>query len=135
MKTILICHSEHILFKVGLSRWLASFSDLVGLVIIQEKEFTMFKKRLSWEIGRIGLIRLFDVILFRVYYKLFLSFKYKKWEKRKLQELIQCFPNYRNTIDHSWLFQWMAFSYLFHPFFNNLPKNTNYPDSFKFSMD
>ena len=83
MKTILICHSEHILFKVGLSKWLASFSDLVGLVVIQEKKFTMLKKRLSWEIGRIGLIRLFDVLLFRVYYKLFLSFKDQKWEKRK----------------------------------------------------
>jgi len=99
MKTILICHSEHILFKVGLSRWLASFSDLVGLVVIQEKKFTMLKKRLSWEIGRIGPIRFFDVLLFRVYYKLFLSLKDQKWEKRKLRELLQYYPDNGNIID------------------------------------
>ena len=82
MKTILICHSEHILFKVGLSRWLSSFSDLVGLVVIEEKKFTMLKKRLSWEIRRVGLMRLFDVLLFRVYYKLFISLKDKKRGKK-----------------------------------------------------
>ena len=99
MKTILICHSEHILFKVGLSKWLASFSDLVGLVIIQEKKYSMLKKRISWEIRRIGLIRLFDVLLFRVYYKLFISLKDKKWEKNKLRELVQYYSDNVDFVD------------------------------------
>jgi len=32
VKTLLICHHDAVLDRIGLARWLASFSELVGVV-------------------------------------------------------------------------------------------------------
>ncbi len=37
MKTVLICHEGAKFDSEGLSRWMDSFSDLLGIVIIKEK--------------------------------------------------------------------------------------------------
>ena len=72
MKTVLICHKGSILNHPGLSMWLNSFSNLSGIIIIDEpKKF--FLKRIKYEYNRVGLLRLFDVIAFRIFYKFFLK--------------------------------------------------------------
>ena len=80
MKTLLICHSDSIISKKMISSWLQSFSDLSGIVIISETK-NRFAVRVKHEIKRVGILRFLDVLLFRVYYRLFLSKKDRLWEK------------------------------------------------------
>jgi methionyl-tRNA formyltransferase len=69
MRTFLICHDESILAKEGTTRWLASFSDLAGVLILREKRQRLWK-RVQREWKRVGL-RIFDVAAFRLFYKVF----------------------------------------------------------------
>lgn len=86
MKTLLICHEENLIDRDGLSRWLASFSDLAGLVVLREKGGRKFK-RVKREVGRVGLLRFLDVTAFRFYYKLFLASSDTAWESNLINEL------------------------------------------------
>lgn len=91
MKTLLICHEEAKLDQKGIARWLASFSNLVGIIVLQET------KRQIWghirrEVKRVGIIRSFDVIAFHTYYKLFLAKRDKIWLDQKLNELYGIYP-------------------------------------------
>jgi len=36
MRTFLICHQQEMLNRVGLARWLASFSELTGILVLEE---------------------------------------------------------------------------------------------------
>ena len=72
MRTLLICHSGEPVSRHGLARWLASFSDLAGIIVLDETK-GRFAKRVRREISRVGLFRFVDVLLFRLYYKLFLA--------------------------------------------------------------
>ena len=40
MRSLLVCHHDAALDRYGLARWLASFSDLVGVVVITETRAT-----------------------------------------------------------------------------------------------
>lgn len=86
MKTLLICHEENLIDRDGLSRWLASFSDLAGLVVLREKGGRKFR-RVKREVGRVGLLRFLDVTAFRFYYKLFLASSDTAWESNLINEL------------------------------------------------
>lgn len=97
MRTILICHDGSNLSQHGLSRWLASFSNLVGIIVLKERKHRVYK-RVRREILRVGIIRFVDVILFRIYHKLFLSRKDRIWEGRKLQELCLKYPEMPDNI-------------------------------------
>lgn len=88
MKTLLICHEGAHLDRYGMSRWLASFSELVGIVVLQETK-KRARKRIRREIERVGILRFTDVVAFRLYYKFFLSKKDALWERTKLAELYQ----------------------------------------------
>lgn len=85
MKTLLICHDDAQLDKVVLARWLNSFSNLVGIVIIQEPESRIWR-RVRREVKRIGTLRFFDVLAFRFYYRIFLVGKDQRWERQELQQ-------------------------------------------------
>jgi folate-dependent phosphoribosylglycinamide formyltransferase PurN len=91
MRTLLICHEGAELDRQGLAGWLASFSDLVGIVVIRETRARKLK-RIRREIGRIGLPRFIDVLAFRVYHRLFVARKDRAWEDRKLRELEERYP-------------------------------------------
>ncbi|MFV0442604.1 MAG: formyltransferase family protein [Planctomycetaceae bacterium] len=82
MRTLLICHDEAILAKEGSTRWLASFSDLAGVIILREKRQRLWK-RVRREFRRVGL-RIFDVATFRLHYKLFQARK----DHQSLQSLL-----------------------------------------------
>ena len=79
MRTVLICHDENLIDRDGMSRWLGSFSDLAGIIVLRENGGRKFK-RIRREIGRVGLLRFFDVTAFRLYYKMFLASSDRAWE-------------------------------------------------------
>jgi hypothetical protein len=85
MKTLLICHDGAQLDQVVLARWLNSFSELVGIVVIQEPASRMWE-RVRREVKRIGVLRFLDALAFRLYYRLFALSKDLQWERQELQE-------------------------------------------------
>jgi hypothetical protein len=84
MKTLLICHHDSQLDRVVLGRWLNSFSDLVGMVVIHEGS-KQKRGRIRRELKRVGAIRFLDVLGFRLFYSLFLAGKDWRWELQELQ--------------------------------------------------
>jgi len=86
MKTLLICHEGARLDEDVLARWLNSFSDLVGLVLVRESS-TAIRRRVRREIKRVGIARFLDVLAFRPYYQLLLARSDQLWERRKIEEL------------------------------------------------
>lgn len=86
MRTVLICHDENLIDRDGLSRWLGSFSDVVGVVVLREKGGRKFK-RVRREIERVGLFRFIDVSAFRLYYKLFLASGDARFENEQINHL------------------------------------------------
>jgi hypothetical protein len=91
MRTVLICHADDPLNAEGLARWLASFTDLAGLVVLHEPRQRLWR-RLKREYRRVGVLRLLDVFAFRLWYRLFLRRRDRAWEARKLAELCAAYP-------------------------------------------
>jgi methionyl-tRNA formyltransferase len=85
MKTLLICHDGAQLDQVVLARWLNSFSELVGIVIIQEPPSRKWR-RVRRELKRIGVLRFLDALAFRFYYRIFTADKDRRWERQELRE-------------------------------------------------
>lgn len=85
MKTLLICHDGAALDQVVLARWLSSFSELAGIVVIQEPPSRVWR-RIRREMKRIGIIRFLDMMAFRFYYRAFLQSKDKEWESQQVHE-------------------------------------------------
>jgi hypothetical protein len=86
MRTLLICHEEDELNRVGLAAWMASFSDLTGIVVLRETS-EREKKRIRREIQRVGWPRFLDVLVFRVFYKFSLSARDRAWEQQTVADL------------------------------------------------
>ena len=86
MKTLLICHEGADLDRVGLARWMASFSDLAGIVVLNETK-KRGRQRIRREIKRVGLLRFLDVLAFRFYYKFNLQWIDRAWEERIVAHL------------------------------------------------
>jgi hypothetical protein len=91
MKTVLICHEGALLDEEVLARWLNSFSDLVGLVLLREPR-NRFWRRVRGEIKRVGIFRFLDVLAFRAYYRLLLARRDQFWERQKIKELCRIYP-------------------------------------------
>jgi hypothetical protein len=91
MRTLLICHDSASLDRDGLSRWLASFSDYRGTLVIRESGQRRLQ-RIKREIQRVGALRFLDVMAFRAYYALRHAEDDHAWEERKLKELRTAYP-------------------------------------------
>src|SRR5215472_3470417 len=91
MRTLLICHEEEKLNRIALPRWLASFSTLVGIIVLRESK-RQKRRRIEREAKRVGFLRFLDVIAFRLYYTVFLSRKDRRWEEAMLASLCRQFP-------------------------------------------
>lgn len=91
MKTLLICHEGATLDQYGLSRWLTTFSDFSGLVVIREPR-QRFWRRVRREIKRVGPLRILDVAAFRCFYFLFQSQKDLHWKNERLREIESLYP-------------------------------------------
>jgi hypothetical protein len=66
---VLICHRGAQLDRLGLSRWLASFSHLAGIVELDEPA-KRTAQRVRAQVRRSGWIRFIDVMAFRAFYRL-----------------------------------------------------------------
>ncbi len=97
MRVALICHDSEPLTREGLARWLASFADLVGVVELREKGGRR-GKRVRAELRRSGWVRFLDVMLFRLYYRLFLARTDRAWEQRLLNRLCERYPALPDTV-------------------------------------
>lgn len=91
MKTVLICHEEEPLNRIGMARWLASFTDLVGIVVLQETP-RQLAARARRELRRSGWLRFLDVLAFRVYYKLHLAAADRMLQRGRLEEVCSRYP-------------------------------------------
>jgi Formyl transferase len=91
MRTALICHEDAALTRDGLARWLASFTELVGMVIIREGSGSRWR-RLRREIRRSGLVGFLDVLAFRAHYALFHARHDRAFERERLEELRRRYP-------------------------------------------
>jgi Formyl transferase len=91
MRTVLICHHDEPLNRFGLSRWLASFSDLVAVIDLHEPPGRLFR-RVRREMKRTGFLHFLDVLAFRLYYRLALAKRDHEWTERRLSELRAQYP-------------------------------------------
>lgn len=71
-RVALICHHDALLGEKLLSRWIAHFAEVAGVVVVQEDRSNL-QQRLRKEYRRSGIVGLVDVLAFRIYYKLFRS--------------------------------------------------------------
>lgn len=91
MRTVLICHHDAPLDLHGLAGWMASFSDLAGIVVIEEGGGQL-KGRLKREWRRSGTLGLIDVLAFRAYYSLSHARADGDWTRRECARLEQRYP-------------------------------------------
>lgn len=89
-RVVLVCHHDAPLDHDGMARWLDSFCDLAGIVVIEETADAV-KRRVRRELKRVGPLRMLDVVAFRLYYRLLLQAQDKRWQDERLAELRQRF--------------------------------------------
>ena len=97
MRTFLICHQEEELNRIVLPRWLASFSTLAGIIVLQETG-AQKRRRIKREFKRVGFWRFLDVLAFRAYYAAFLARADREWERRKVAELCSRYAEPQSSI-------------------------------------
>lgn len=90
-RSVLICHDEDRLNREALAQWMASFSDLAGIVSIRETADRK-KRRIRREFERSGPLRFMDMLAFRVYYKLFLAAADQRWEEETIERIARTYP-------------------------------------------
>src|SRR6266850_3389968 len=91
MRTALICHGDAPLDRDGLARWLASFSDYTGALVIREP-VSRTRRRIAREIRRVGWLRFVDVLAFRALYRFRQAAADRAWEERALARLHAVLP-------------------------------------------
>ena len=91
LRVVLICHHDAPLHYEGVARWIASWSTLAGVVVIREPG-RVLRRRLRREWKRVGLLRLLDVLAFRVYYRLRHAARDAAWINDRRREMRERFP-------------------------------------------
>ncbi|QWT21559.1 hypothetical protein KPL74_06020 [Bacillus sp. NP157] len=86
MRTVLMCHADDSFDRQGLAAWLASFSDLAGLVLIEETGVQK-RARVRRELQRVGPLRFLDVLAMRFYYRFRLAAADHAWMDASLAAL------------------------------------------------
>jgi folate-dependent phosphoribosylglycinamide formyltransferase PurN len=94
MRTVLICHEGDPFDEPGLPLWLGSFSDLVGIIKIDEPNRHLWK-RICREWHRSGFVGFLDVLAFRAYYRARLANADRNWHRQVLEELRAAYPQGR----------------------------------------
>ena len=91
MRSVLICHAEADFDRIGLASWLASFSDLAGIIVLREPAGRGWL-RVKKEIQRSGWLGFLDVVVFRLQYRLLRAAKDRKWEADETERLRLKYP-------------------------------------------
>jgi formyl transferase-like protein len=81
-----ICHDGDSVNSEFLPQWLAGFADVVAIIVIREGRAPQIR-RLRAEYRRVGFWRLFDILAFRLYYRIFLAAGDRAWERSELKRL------------------------------------------------
>ena len=97
-RSVLVCHAESRLNREGIARWLASFTDLVGLIVIEERGGRLWA-RTRRELTRIGPLRFLDVIAFRLYYRVVHARADARWLTAQLARLARRYGELPATLD------------------------------------
>jgi hypothetical protein len=90
-RSLLICHHDDALTRESMERWLASFTVLVGVVVIEEPA-SRLRRRIRRELERVGPLRFLDVLAWRLYARLVLAKRDRRWEAAALAALRQRYP-------------------------------------------
>jgi folate-dependent phosphoribosylglycinamide formyltransferase PurN len=77
-RSVLICHAGDDFDRVGLAAWLGSFTELAGIVVLDENAGQK-RARVRREFRRVGLLRFLDVVAMRFYQKLALASRDRAW--------------------------------------------------------
>jgi formyl transferase-like protein len=91
MRTLLICHDGADLDREGLARWLGSFSEYAGTVVIREPRRRL-RRRIAREVARVGAWRFLDVLAFRAHYALARAAGDREWQADALGRLRSAYP-------------------------------------------
>lgn len=91
MKTVLICHQDEPMNRIGMARWLASFTDLLGMVVLHETAQQQ-RARVRRELQRVGWLRFLDVLAFRLYYKLRFAAADRRFQQSSLEQICRRYP-------------------------------------------
>ncbi len=87
-----MCHHDAPLDHEGMRRWLGSFCDVVGLLVIEETAEAV-RRRVKRELKRVGPLRFADVLAFRIYYRLMLAGADADWTRTELERLKSRYPD------------------------------------------
>jgi folate-dependent phosphoribosylglycinamide formyltransferase PurN len=87
----LICHDEDQLDRVGLASWLASTTDLAGLIVIRNNRRRLWRAA-KRELARVGWLRFLDVVAFRAYSRLRLAGAHAAWTAETIAHLRARYP-------------------------------------------
>jgi hypothetical protein len=88
---VLICHEDEPIDSVGIAAWLACRFTLSGMVVLRERAGSQWRK-LRREYRRVGWLRMLDVILFQLYYRLRQARKDARWKAEQASALRARFP-------------------------------------------
>ena len=94
LRAVLMYHEGSRLDQDGLSRWLASFSEVCGIVVIRERRQAR-RARIRRELRRVGLPRFFDVAAMRLFYRAFIARRDRRVEDDALEQLHKRYPDLR----------------------------------------
>jgi folate-dependent phosphoribosylglycinamide formyltransferase PurN len=90
-RSVVICHHDEPLSRLGLPRWLSTWSDVVLVIVVREPTARL-KQRVRREIKRVGPLRFLDVLAFRLYYRLVLAGADARAEQQTLEHLLRQYP-------------------------------------------
>ncbi len=91
LRIVLICHHDAPVHYDGIARWLSSWAQLAGVVVIKEPR-KVLARRLRREWRRVGSIRLLDVLAFRLFYRLQHASDDAAWLNAQLEDLKARYP-------------------------------------------
>ena len=81
MRTVLICQGDAPLSRIGMSRWLASWSELAGVIVLYDSAAKRWA-RVKRQAQRVGWVRMLDVAAFRMYSRYFLDTGDRQFARR-----------------------------------------------------
>jgi hypothetical protein len=90
MRTLLICHHDVPLIREGLPRWLGSFSDLAGVVVLRDSA-QQVRNRVRRQWKREGLVRFIDLAMMRLWYRARWAGHDARWQAQRLEEMRQVY--------------------------------------------
>ena len=86
MRSVLICHAGDDFDREGLAAWLGSFTELAGIVLLDE---TAAQKRARFrrELRRVGVLRFLDVVAMRIYQRMAIAARDHAWTRQALADM------------------------------------------------